>query len=102
MASQAAAIAVSGLREARATGLYDGELTAIERVVRATEAVPVTDGHALLGVLQDWAVRRVQTEMPGYFDNARTDGPGGLNHDPTTRILRESPANPHTAAQPPH
>ena len=36
-----------GIREARAAGLYDGELAAIERVMRATTAVPVTDGHAL-------------------------------------------------------
>ena len=93
MAPQAAAIAVSGLREARASGLYDGELAAIERVVRATDAVPVTDGHALLGVLQEWAVRHVQTEMPGYFDNARTVVLGGQNHERTTQILREYTAN---------
>ena len=93
MAPHAAAIAVSGLREAKASGMYDGDLAAIERVVRATDAVPVTLGRALLGVLQEWAVRRVQTEMPGYFDNARTVVLGGTNHDPTVRILREYTAN---------
>ena len=50
---------------------------------------PVTDGHALRDVLQEWAIRHVQTEMPGYFTNARTVVLGGLNHDRTTRILRE-------------
>ncbi|HEY0902716.1 MAG TPA: dehydrogenase, partial [Marmoricola sp.] len=93
MAPQAAAIAVSGLREAKASGMYDGDLAAIERVTRATGEVPVTDGRALLGVLQEWAVRRVQTEMPGYFDNARTVVLGGANHEPTVRILREYTAN---------
>ncbi|CAI9417660.1 dehydrogenase [Nocardioides sp. T2.26MG-1] len=93
MAPHAAAIAVSGLREAKASGMYDGDLAAIEKVVRATDEVPVTLGRALLGVLQEWAVRRVQTEMPGYFDNARTVVLGGTNHDPTVRILREYTAN---------
>lgn len=93
MGPQAAAIAVSGLREAKANGMYDGDLAAIERITRATDEVPVTDGRELLGVLQEWAVRRVQTELPGYFDNARTVVLGGTNHAPTVRILREHTAN---------
>ena len=92
-AAQAAAIAVTGIREARAAGLYDGELEAIERVKRATTAVPVADGHALRDVLQEWAIRHVQTQMPGFFNNARTVVLGGLNHDRTTRILREFTQN---------
>ncbi len=92
-ADEAAAIAVSGIREARAAGLYDGELEAIEQVKRATSAVPVTDGHALQDVLQEWAIRHVQTEMPGFFNNARTVVLGGVNHDRTTRILREFTSN---------
>ena len=92
-AEEAAAIAVTGIREARAAGLYDGELEVIERVRGATTAVPVTDGHALLDVLQEWAIRHVQTEMPGFFNNARTVVLGGVNHDRTTRILREFTQN---------
>jgi predicted amino acid dehydrogenase len=88
-AEEAAAIAVTGLREARAAGLYDGERAAIAKVKNATSAVPVTDGHALRDVLQEWSIRHVQTEMPGFFDNARTVVLGGMNHDRTTRILRE-------------
>jgi predicted amino acid dehydrogenase len=88
-AEEATAIAVTGLREARAAGLYDGELAAIEQVKKATTAVPVTDGHALRDVLQEWSIRHVQTEMPGFFNNARTVVLGGMNHDRTTRILRE-------------
>lgn len=90
---KAGAIAVTGVREARAAGLYDGELEAVGRVKRATTAVPVTDGHGLRDVLQEWAIRHVQTEMPGYFDNARTVVLGGLNHRRTTRVLREFTAN---------
>ncbi len=92
-AADASAIAVTGIREARAAGLYDGELAAIERVKRATTAVPVTDGHALDDVLQEWAIRHVQTEMPGYFNNARTLVLGGPNHERTVRILRDFTAN---------
>ena len=92
--ASADAIAVTGIREARAAGLYDGELEAIEQVKQAAApGVPVTDGHALRDVLQEWAIRHVQTEMPGYFNNARTVVLGGLNHSRTTRILREFTEN---------
>jgi predicted amino acid dehydrogenase len=87
------AIAVTGIREARAAGLYDGELQAVDQVKRATTIVPVTDGHTLRGVLQEWAIRHVQDEMPGYFTNARTLVLGGLNHSKTVRILREYTQN---------
>ena len=86
--TDAAAVAVTGIREARAVGLYDGELRAIESVKRAATA-PVTDGHRLRGVLQEWALRHVQAEQPGFFDNARTVVLGGSNHAVTTRVLRE-------------
>jgi len=92
-AGLADAIAVTGIREARAAGLYDGELEAVDRVKRATSAVPVTDGHTLRDVLQEWAIRHVQLEMPGYFTNARTLVLGGLNHHRTVRILREFTLN---------
>jgi predicted amino acid dehydrogenase len=92
-AGEAAAIAVTGIREARATGLYDGDLRAIERVMGAATTVPITNGHALRDVLQEWAIRHVQTELPGYFSNARTVILGGVNHDRTTRILREFTQN---------
>jgi predicted amino acid dehydrogenase len=92
-ADEAAAVAVTGIREARAAGLYDGELDDIERVMRAADQVPVTNGHALRDVLQEWAIRHVQTEMPGFFNNARTVVLGGMNHERTTRILREFTQN---------
>jgi len=88
-ADRADAIAVTGIREARASGLYDGELEAIDRVRRATTAVPVTDGRKVRDVLQEWAIRHVQGEMPGYFTNARTLVLGGDNHARTVRVLRE-------------
>lgn len=90
---RADAIAVTGVREARAAGLFDGELDAIESLKAATTQVPVTDGHVLGDVLQEWALRHVQTEMPGYFSNARTVVLGGLNHARTTRLLREHTDN---------
>ena len=92
-APQAAAMAVTGVREAQATGLYGGQLRALRRIMAEAGSTPVTDGSQLLEVLQEWAVRRVDTEMPGYFTNARTVVLGGTNHDRTTRILREHTAN---------
>lgn len=84
----AAAIAVTGTRDASITGRYDAELDDLERIAAATTAVPVTDGHALGAVLEEWMIRNVQTEMPGYFTNARTVVLGGRNHERTTRLLR--------------
>jgi predicted amino acid dehydrogenase len=92
-ADQADAIALTGLREAQAVGLYDGEPEALEQVREAAGTVPVIDGHVLQDVLQEWGIRHVQTEMPGYFNNARTVVLGGVNHDRTTRILREFTPN---------
>ncbi|HEX6870412.1 MAG TPA: hypothetical protein VF163_04885, partial [Micromonosporaceae bacterium] len=89
----ASAIAVTGIREARAIGRYGGELEAIAHVKRATSAVPVTDGYHLGDVLQEWAIRHVQTEMPGYFNNARTVVLGGLYQDRCIRVLREFTQN---------
>jgi predicted amino acid dehydrogenase len=84
---------VTGIREAQAAGIYDGELAAIERVKRATTEIPVTDGAALHDVLQEWTIRHVETEMPGYFTNARTLVLGGRNHDRTVGLLREHTDN---------
>lgn len=92
-APQAVALAVTGVREAQATGMYGGQLRALRRIMAQAGSTPVTDGSQLLEVLQEWAVRRVDSEMPGYFTNARTVVLGGANHDRTTRILREHTAN---------
>ena len=87
------AIAVSGAVEARAAGLHHPGRRATEAVRHAAPGTPVTDGRALDDVLQEWAVRHVQTDMPGYFSNARTLVLGGRNHERTTRLLRESTGN---------
>ncbi len=90
---EAAAIAVTGIRDARTMGLYDGELAAVERIMAAAATSPVTDGHALRDVLQEWAIRRVHAQMPGYFANARVAVLGGPNHTRSVRALREHTAN---------
>ena len=92
-ATKADAIALTGLREARAVGLFDGEPEVLERVRAAAGEVPVLDGHVLHDVLQEWAIRQVNNEMPGYFSNARTVVLGGVNHDRTTRVLKEFTQN---------
>lgn len=86
---QASALAITGDREARAAGIYDGDPAALDRLRSTITTVPVTNGRALHDVLQEWAIRHVQAEMPGYFDNARTVVLGAGNHERTTRIVRE-------------
>jgi predicted amino acid dehydrogenase len=92
-APKAAAVAVTGVREAQAIGPYAGELRTRRRTMAEAGTTPVTDGTQLLEVLQEWAVRRVETEMPGYFTNARTLVLGGRHHDRIVRILREHTPN---------
>jgi len=92
-AGRADAIAVSGLREARAAGLRRASLATILTRDGSELQVPVTDGHGLSDVLQEWSVRHVQAEMPGFFDNARTVFLGHVRHNRTLRVLREFTAN---------
>lgn len=92
-ALKADAFAITGLREAQAAGLYDGDPDALERIKSAAGRMRVTDGHHLTGVLQEWAIRHVQTEMPGFFNNARTVVLGGENHERTAKVLREFTPN---------
>lgn len=92
-AGDADVIAVTGIRDARATGLYEGDLRAVERVKRASRLVPVTDGHTLDDVLAEWSIHHVNNEMPGYFRNARVVVLGGANHARTVRVLREHTQN---------
>jgi predicted amino acid dehydrogenase len=92
-AEEADAIALTGVGEASAMGRFAGSADEIARATDATAAVPVVDGRTLHDVLQEWAIRRTNTEMPGYFSNARTVVLGGTNHDRTTRVLREFTSN---------
>jgi predicted amino acid dehydrogenase len=92
-AQDAEVLAVTGIREARVAGLYDGDLEAVNRVKQASRMVPIADGHTLRAVLQDWSIRQVQSDMPGYFTNARVLVLGGSNHAATIRILRDYTEN---------
>ncbi len=68
------AVAVNGATEAAATGAIDIDpAVAIRQLMGAVTDGTVTDGRRLHEVLQEWSVRWVQNERPGYFSNARTD-----------------------------
>src|SRR5262245_14985578 len=47
------AIAVSGIREARAAGVFEGDVERINEVRDTTSRVPVRDGAMLADVLQE-------------------------------------------------
>ena len=83
------AVAVNGAAEALATGaLTIDPAEAIRRLKAAATDGTATDGRRLHEVLQEWSVRWVQNEMPGYFSNARTIVLGA-DHARTVRVLRE-------------
>ena len=83
------AVAVNGATEAQATGALDVDAAvAIRRLMSAAPDGSVTDGRRLHEVLQEWSVRWVQNEMPGYFSNARTVVLGP-DHARTVGVLRE-------------
>lgn len=65
------AIAVSGMREARAAGYFTGDIEDFRRVKNTTARVPVHDDSMLAEILQEWAIRRIEAEMPGHLANAR-------------------------------
>jgi len=83
------AIAVTGVREAAAAGLFHGDVRAMHDLIRTTARVPVRDGAMLANVLQEWAIRHVQREYPGYFSNARTVVLEGSHHERAVAVLRE-------------
>lgn len=85
---EADAIAVSGLREARAAGHFVGRTEDLQRIKGASR-VPVRDDALLADILQEWAIRRVEAEMPGYFANARVVVVGRTTRDRTIGVLRE-------------
>lgn len=92
-AGAAAAFAFSGAREARAVGLFDGDEAQVRMIRDAAGETPLTDGHRLTDVLQEWAIRAVQNELPGYFTNARTLVLGSGNHARTAKVLGEFTPN---------
>ncbi|MFL6175311.1 MAG: dehydrogenase [Ornithinibacter sp.] len=94
------AIAVNGAAEAMATGVLSSDPAgAIRRLMAAAADGTATDGQRLHEVLQEWSVRWVQNEMPGYFSNARTSVLGA-DHARTVRVLREFTDNIHVQRPP--
>jgi predicted amino acid dehydrogenase len=94
---EAAAIGVSGVHDAQVSGTLKGNPGSLRKAMdAATQAATgafVTDGHRLRNVLQEWTIRHLDGEMPGYFSNARVVVLGGRNHYRSTRVLSESTKN---------
>lgn len=83
------AIALSGVREAQAAGLFTGPVEVLQRIKEATTRVPVRDDSLLADILQEWAIRRIEAEMPGYFSNARVVVVGSTTRERTVAVLHE-------------
>jgi len=89
----AAAVGISGVHDAQVTGTLKGDPGKLRKAADKTAGSSVTDGHRLRNVLQEWTIRHLAGEMPGYFSNARVVVLGGRNHYRSTRVLSESTAN---------
>ena len=89
----AAAIGISGVHDAQVAGTLKGDPTTLRKAIGQTSGTVVTDGHRLRTVLQEWTIRHLAGEMPGYFANARVVVLGGRNHYRTTCVLAESTRN---------
>ena len=83
------AVALSGVREARAAGHYRGQLDDLQRIKDTTTRIPICDDALLADIFQEWAIRRVEAEMPGYFTNARVVVVGGTTRERTIAVLGE-------------
>ena len=90
---RAAAIGVSGVHDAQVAGTLKGNPDSLRKAADASPGAVVTDGHRLRNVLQEWTIRHLDGEMPGYFANARVVVLGGRNHYRSTRVLSESTQN---------
>jgi predicted amino acid dehydrogenase len=90
---QAAAIGISGVHDAQVAGTFKGNPDKLRKAARESAGAVVTDGHRLRNVLQEWTIRHLAGEMPGYFNNARVVVLGGRNHYRSTRVLSESTKN---------
>ena len=94
---EAAAIGISGVHDAEVSGTVKGNLASLRKAISAANGGAtgafVTDGHRLRNVLQEWTIRHLAGEMPGYFSNARVVVLGGRNHYRSTRVLSEYTQN---------
>ena len=92
-ADRADAIGISGVSDARTAGTLQGDPSKLGKAIDEFPDARITDGHRLRDVLQEWTVRHVAGEMPGYFANARVVVLGGRNHYRCARVLSESTEN---------
>jgi predicted amino acid dehydrogenase len=83
------AIAVSGVREARAVGHSGARIEDLQRIKGMTTLVPVRDDSLITDIFQEWTIRRIEAEMPGYFANARVVVVGKTTAERTIAVLRE-------------
>jgi predicted amino acid dehydrogenase len=61
--------------------------------IRSRLQTPVTTGDHLINVAYEWAIRSLQFEHTGYFNNARVLFLSGMAHYPMARIMAEYTEN---------
>lgn len=90
---RAHAIGLGVARDARCIGgrtCVDERIVQLEQCVRQTS---LTTGAMLRGLLHEWAIRRVQADQRGYFNNARVLFTSGLDNYRSATVLSDFTRN---------
>jgi predicted amino acid dehydrogenase len=81
------AIAVSGLGRSPVSARRADMSEDVRR--HTVRPIPVHGDSVVTDVFQEWAIRRVEAEMPGFFSNARVVVIGPMASDRTVTVLHE-------------
>lgn len=93
---RSAAIGIGGVHDAEVAGTLKGDRGKLRKAAEESAETVVAVSHQFNSVLQEWTIRHLAGEMPGYFSNARVVVLGGRNHY-RTAVLSESTQNMHFA-----
>lgn len=87
--NKAAAIALEGLRDRQRVGAFQLQQRLDQRLRHRARHRPVTSGTELRDILQEWAIRHLQNEQKGFFNNANVLVFSGAQHYRSARVLAE-------------
>lgn len=86
---KASAIALEGMRDQQRVGAFRFEHHLTRRLQHTAQNLPITTGTELRDILQEWAIRHLQNEQKGFFNNANVLVFSGAQHYRSARVLAE-------------
>ncbi len=90
---KASAIALEGMRDQQRVGAFRFQQNLTRRLQNLARTIPVTSGTELRDILQEWAIRHLQSEQKGFFNNANVLVFSGAQHYRSARVLAEHTDN---------